>query len=345
MTNWFAIVYAVPRLLLFTLPFIFLYVLSKRFEKYHSTKHHLFYFSILFSLAGFVILALELVLNITSVGAVDLDWASDFSDVNVVFFFLSGLTLYLLSSDMQKTLSERVDNFYDLSIFGVFLLFLTFFFSVILSNAPPWLDPGRALFVPLKESLSLSAFFLLFLSFLRMADVYKRLGSAYYNSMIAAALLTSWQFFMVVQRLMGPISGVRLPEAMALGSHAFVTFSSVHLFVTLLTIILASLPSIPLLKQIRTPVSASHGKEDRDIVHFVEDMSELIGGSAITLFRKGLEEYNTEHNTTVRFDPKTGLSDKESSEDILSYVLNYFESLIGPVCRRVYEESKAEKRP
>jgi hypothetical protein len=73
-------------------------------------------------------------------------------------------------------------------------------------------------------------------------------------------------------------------------------------------------------------------------------MSELIGESAITLFLKGLEEYNAEHNTTIRFDPKTGLSDKESSEDILSYVLNYFESLVGPVCRRVYEESKAEKK-
>jgi hypothetical protein len=180
--------------------------------------------------------------------------APDLSDVNVVFFFLSGLALYLLSSDMQKTLSERVDNFYDLSIFGVFLLFPGFFFSVILSNAPPELDPGRALLIPLKEPLSLSAFFLL-LSFLRMADIYKRLGSGYFTSMIAAVPLTSWQFFMVVQRLVGPISGVRLPEGMALGSHTFVTLSSVHLFVTPLTIVLTSLPSISPLKQIGTPVS------------------------------------------------------------------------------------------
>jgi hypothetical protein len=160
--------------------------------------------------------------------------------VKVVFFFLSGLALYPLSSDMQKTLSERVDNFYDLSIFGVFLPFPGFFFSVILSNAPPELDPGRALFVPLKASLSLSAFFSL-LSFLRMADIYKRLESGHFTSMIAAVLLTSWQFFMVVQRLMDPISGVRLPEGRALGSHTFVTLFSAHLFVTLLTIILASL--------------------------------------------------------------------------------------------------------
>jgi hypothetical protein len=335
MVNWFLVFQAIPRLLLFTLPFLSLYVLSRRFSRYYPTRPYLFYAVIAFSAAGFVFLSVELVLAVVSIQTVL--FRSPLSDMNALFFFVSGLSLYVLSSNMEKAISGDTDNFHDLSSFVTFMLFLALFCFMIFSGLVQETSADLAAIDAMKAAVGLSAFFLLALSFLRMADIYKRLKVHYYYLLLLAAFLVGWQFFMVMQRWVSSVfDGLMISGTPVRYALMTLHLREFNLSVTIATILLASLPSVPMLVSFRKEARIRYVGAYSS---FINGMSSLIGGSAVTILVNGLESYNRTYGTSITFDRERNRIEGEMTDEVSEYLVSYFENLIGPVARRVYAES------
>lgn len=330
----------VPRLLLYTLPFISLYILSKRFRRYYPVKPYLFYAAVAFSVAGFCFLLSELTLALVSISTVS--FGRTMSDVNNIFFFISGVLLYVLSSEMAGAISGGWDIFRDMSPFGSFLLVLGVLSFIVFSGTVELVGEGLAVAAVLKMAASFSSAFLLMLSFLKIADVYKRLEVRYHSLLTVAAFLVGWQFFMTAQRWLRSVfassawfglPGYNRPPPYLLYA---------NISITTVTLLLAFIPSIPLLVSLKEAPMITEDRKNRDLVLFVERVGKLIGGSAVTILEHAIERYNKGHGTSLYFDRNKGVFVGDMTEEVTDYIVDYFSGLIGPVATRLYAESRSE---
>jgi uncharacterized protein YybS (DUF2232 family) len=180
--------------------------------------------------------------------------------------------------------------------------------------------------------VAIAIFFLYTLSLVDVAEIYRRLHSKYYVLVIAAIIPLMWQIFYQFHAFMSKIMdlGLSYQYSEMLGT--------IRIILIFPTVILATLPAVPLLKNWKTRVRVVKGSDDITLMLFLSEMSKLIGSSAITIFKNGLNEYNREYKSPISFSPETGLSDKRKSKEVLSFGVDYFERYIGPVSRRIYKE-------
>jgi len=329
----------VPRLLLFTLPFVSLYLLSKRFRRYYPVKPYLFYGAIAFSATGFCFLFSEVALALVSISAVS--FGRTMSDVNSIFFFISGALLYALSSEMDNGISGGRDIFRDASPFGSFLLVLGVLSFIVFSGMVDTVGEGLAIVAVLKMAASFSSAFLLMLSLMKLAGIYKRLEVRYHDLVTVAALLVGWQFFMTAQRWMHSVFASSASFGLPAYDRPLPYLLYANTSITIVTVLLAFIPSIPLLISLREEPKI-HTEKNKDLALFVESMGRLIGGSAITILEHAIASYNKGHGTSLYFDRDKGVFVGDMTDEVANYIVEYFSGLIGPVAKRLYAESRSE---
>jgi len=199
-------------------------------------------------------------------------------------------------------------------------------------------DVYTAVLMSLNSIIAIVTGFLIFMMLIDVAEIYKRLHNRYYLFVIGAAILWMWQLFYQFHALMSKIMDLNLSYQYS------EMLGTIRMILIFPTVILATLPAIPLLKNWKTKVRVVKGSDDITLMLFLSGMSKLIGSSAITIFKNGLNEYNREYKSPISFSPETGLSDKSKSKEVLSFGVDYFEKYIGPVSRRIYKEVKASTK-
>jgi hypothetical protein len=299
-------------------PFIYVYVLSKRFNKYSTSRPYLFMTGLAFAIGGFILEALDVALGLS-----DIRFSGGLSFLNLLGTMLllaAVLGFYALARDMLKVIDQK--GVTDLSLlplsavlFSVFLFFSGSFVHSI------------------NGVMSFLIFGVLFYALISVGIIYRKIMLAGYYLVFASAILVSVQMFYQTYWFM----------AQADGNHALSqALYAVRLVCALASFLLAIFPcfyNAEKEKEASVMCGIGEGHE-----RFICDVSRLIGGAALTILKNAVDGYNKENNTQYRFDPARGLNGIKENGRLMEYIADYFEQCIGPVARRLYDEALNGRR-
>ena len=188
--------------------------------------------------------------------------------------------------------------------------------------------PFDSLSMAANFTISIFSFFLLFIAFTDLSEIYGKLHSGLQFYMKIASVLLLWHIFFQVHGFFA--YAMRSPYD--IGD----TLYGMQLFFTSAAIVFSLVPSLVVALKLR---KGGVYKKECASLRFISGMSELIGEVSLTLFRRALEEYNRENHLSLSLDVERGLDDEEREREVLTYVVNYFERYVGPVSRMVYGRS------
>jgi hypothetical protein len=284
-------------------PFVYVYALSIRFNKYSTSRPYLFIAGLIFAIGG-------LVLEV-SMGLSDIGFRGELSFLNLlgtIMLFAAVLGFYALARDMLDVIDQRGVTDFSLLPISVLLLSLFLFFSGSFMHS-------------INGVLSFLVFGVLFYALISVGIIYRKIMLTGYNLVFASVMLVSVQMFYQVYWFM----------VQADGSSAFIqALYAVRLACALASFLLAILPCF---------YNTKKEKEASVIYRIGEGHSRLIGGAVLTILKNTVDEYNRKNSTQYRFDPARGLNRVKENGRLMDYIVDYFEQCIGPVARRSYEEA------
>jgi len=309
--------------LLYVVPFFFIHALAKNLEQYFRVRSKLFFIGAAFALISFVLLFIDSAINPASLAL-----GSDFylSYLNLAGAFFSVMTsfcFYILTGSIKKAMNMRQRE----TSSEIFFLFVFFAIYYIMSLAS--MEQGTALSMSLNFVFSIAAFLMLFLSFLDLSDIYGALCPWCRIPALVASYLTLWNAFYQTFAFFNFIIPVEAVNVLY----------NVQTVITVTIIVLLTLPSWNMSRNLKVRVKS----EEDEVSIFLSRMSDIIGGSTMTILKRAIEEYNSREGTTISYDPENGLSN--GTADFAEFVVSYFEKLIGPVARRIFEESGINTEP
>ncbi len=290
-------------------PFLYTYILSKRFKKYAETLPVFFIIGLFLALIGFVLEAVDILLDMS-----DVSFGGRLSLINftgTAFLMAASILFYMLTDNMISTINGRKNDIV------VLIPLSTILFSLLLTLH----DDALA---AMNSALSFLIFAVLFYALLNVYGIYKRLlmkGAGLIP--IASALLTVHMFYQIYW-----LSALRADE-----------FLYILRFMVSITIFLLAV--IPVIYNFR--VGATEVHRTRVTNSFLSEIYMLIGGASLTILKRALEDYDAEHGTSYALNPyDTKIMDE--NKELADYVANYFERCIGPVAIRIYREGLYGRR-
>ena len=315
------------------LPLFFVYILSKHFKRYFKTRSWRFVVGLIFAFLSIIPLTIDFFANPSSLVIVSKEPLLELHLVGEILLLFAFLCFYSLISDIRKIISgEKREN-----LFAYMALFGSFLFAFYYSFSLQVYDVYTAVVMSSNFIIVIAIISLGFMMLIDVAEIYKRLHNRYYVLVIGAAVLILWQVFYQFHGFMIKILDLNLSYQYS------ETLNIMRIVLIFSTVILATLPAVPLLKNWKKRVRVVKEADDVTLMLFLSEMTKLIGSSAITIFKNALNEYNGEHESPISFSPETGLSDKSTSKEVLNFGLDYFEKYIGPVSGRIYKEISSKK--
>jgi hypothetical protein len=235
------------------------------------------------------------------------------SEINLAgafFSLVASIFFYLLTEEVSRALGRQSEKLTTAIPFVTILFAAYFALSLSVVKEPFSLS--------LNFIFSVLSFIFLFLSFYDLAEIYGSLASTYKTPALIASYLVLWHLFYQTFAFMLYLFPSEISAS---------PFNYAQISITIVTIILLAIPAWKMAKTLKITVT---------LFPFLNRVSLLIGGSALTIFKKAIEEYNREHNTSVSYDDKRGVVN--ASEDFMEFMVSYFERYIGPVAKRIYSE-------
>lgn len=306
--DFFTILSFILMTLLYVVPFIFVYFFAKRLERYFHIRSFLFFSGSVCAVLSFSLLTIDSVINPLSIELGSGVYLSSINLAGAFFSLAASILFYLLTDEVSRTLGAQ-ERDVALPILFLVILFALYY---ALSKA--------ALSLSLNFFFSIASFLFLFLSYQNLAEIYGSLASGYRTPALIASFLLLWHVFYQTFAFMlylfpSEISGT--------------FFYYAQTAITIATILLLAIPVWRMLKSLGITVK-------QDMSPFLNRISMLIGGSAITILKRAIDEYNREHGTTISYDPEKGLL--SADENFMLFAVSYFEGYIGPVAKRVYSD-------
>lgn len=310
--DFFTILSFILMALLYIVPFIFVYFFAKKLEKYFRIRSFLFASGSICAVLSFSLLTIDSVINPASIALGSGVYLSGINLAGAFFSLAASILFYLLTDEVSRALGAQKR---DLSL-PIFFLVILFALYYSLGKAP--------LSLSLNFLFSIASFLFLFRSYQNLAEIYGSLASGYRAPALIASFLLLWHVFYQTFAFMlylfpSEISGTFFYNAQAV--------------ITIATILLLAIPVWRMIKSLGITVK-------QDMPPFLNKISMLIGGSAITILKRAIDEYNREHGATIRYDSKKGLLN--ANEDFMRFAVSYFEGYIGPVAKRVYSDLVSE---
>jgi len=298
--------------LLFIVPFFFVYLFAKRLEKYFNIRSVLFISGFACALLSFSLLLADSLINPASIELGSGIYLSEINLAGAFFSLIASISFYLLTEEVFRALGMQSEKL-TTTIPFVTILFAAYFALSLSTVKEP-------LSLSLNFIFSVSSFVFLFLSFYDLAEIYGSLASTYKAPALIASYLVLWHLF---YQTFGFILYL-FPSEMSTSP-----FNYAQISITTATIILLAIPAWKMAKTLKITVT-------QEVSPFLNRISLLIGGSALTILKKAIEEYNREHSASVSYDDKRGVVN--ASEDFMEFMVSYFERYIGPVAKRIYSE-------
>jgi hypothetical protein len=274
--------------LLYVVPFFFIHALAKNLEKYFRVRSRLFFIGATFAMVSFVLLFIDSAINPASLALGSDVYLSYLNLAGAFFSAMTALCFYTLTGSIKKAMNMKQEK----TSSAIFFLFVFFAIYYIMSLAS--MEQGTALSMSLNFLLSLAAFLMLFLSFLNLSDIYGALCSFCRIPALTASYLTLWNAFYQTFAFFNFIIPVEAVNGLY----------NAQTVITVTIIVLLTLPSWNMSRNLKVRVKS----EEDEVSIFLSRMSGIIGGSAITILKKAIEEYNSREGTAISYDPEKGLS-------------------------------------
>lgn len=288
-------------------PFLYIYILSKRFKKYTDTLPALFIVGLFLALTGFVLEAVDVLLDMS-----DVRFGGRLSLINftgTIFLMAASILFYMVTDNMVSIINGRKSDIVAL------IPLSTILFSLLLALQ----DDALA---ATNSALSFLTFAVLFYALLNTYRVYKKFLMKGADLVpIASALLTLHMFYQIYWLL-----ALRADELLYL----------LRFIASIATFLLAIVPAI---YNFRAGVT----QRTRVTNSFLSEISMLIDGASLAILKRALEDYDAEHGTSYALNPyDTRIMDE--NRELADHVANYFERCIGPVATRIYREGLYGRR-
>ena len=309
--------------LLYVVPFFFIHALAKKLERYFRVRSMLFFIGATFAIISFVLLFLDSAINPASLELGSGVYLSYINLAGAFFSALASFCFYTLTEAIKKAMNMRQRTI------SSEIFFIAVFFAIYYTLSLTTMGWGAALSMSLNFLLSLAAFLMLFLSFLDLSEIYGALCPWCRIPALVASYLTLWNAFYQPFAFLNYVIPVEAPAVLY----------DAQTTITVTIIVLLTLPAWSMLKSLRVKVKSG----DDEVSIFLSRMSDIIGGSTMTILKRAIEEYNGRERTAISYDPEKGLSN--GTADFVEFMVSYFEKLIGPVARRIFAESGIKAKP
>ena len=308
--------------LLYVVPFFFIHTLAKNLEKYFRVRSKLFFIGAAFALISFVLLFIDSATNPASLELGSDVYLSYLNLAGAFFSALASFCFYTLTESIKKAMNMRQRE----TASGIFFMvvFFTFYYALSLTS----MEQSAALSMSLNFALSLGSFMILFFSFLDLSEIYGALCPWCRTPALVASYLTLWNTFYQTFAFFNFIIPVEAVNGLY----------NAQTVITITVIVLMTIPAWNMSRSLKVRVRSG----DDEVSVFLSRMSNIIGGPTITILKRAIDEYNRKEGTKISYDPERGL--RNGTADFIEFMASYFEKLIGPVARRIFEESgiKAE---
>jgi hypothetical protein len=315
MVDVFLVAYFALILSVLGVSFLYVYILSRRFERYAKTKSYYFPISISLGLAGSVFLAVSVAMrpDALALGSkIPLTYAHVIGEL---LLFLMVLFLYRMTIEMVSALSGRRASYPTVWVMSVSAFVSGLYYTVALLSYSP-LD---SLLMAIDFVAAVGVIFLLMLSLVGVREISRRIlaGSDVY--ICSLLFFLSYQLFYQVHAFLSKVIPMALPVGYA------DTMNALRIAFTVVPAVFAVVLSFRVIRPVMNRPEIPK-MTDKKLIPFLDEVSQLIGESTMTIYRYGMEDYR-----------KTFPGGKENDE-LYQYLVRYFEDYIGPVSARIARE-------
>jgi hypothetical protein len=301
--------------------FFYVYLLSKRFRRYVHTRPQFFPLSLLFGSAGVAILTASALIKPESIALATAHQMTYMHTAGEIFVMLMALLLCRMTLDMSSALSgerKRIPHEWIL-FFSVFVL------SSYYTAALAFYSPINSFLMAVNFTVAVDGMLLLILSLMGVMDISRRLAAGSEVYVYGLLFFVSYHLFYQVHAFLISVVPLTLPSGYA------EAMNSVRIIFTVVPVALAFAMFIRLGRTLaRKPEIPK--VTDKKLIPFLDEVSQLIGESTMTIYRYGMEDYR-----------KAFPGGKENDE-LYQYLVRYFEDYIGPVSARIAREIEAGER-
>jgi hypothetical protein len=332
-------------LCIFLAPFLVTYSISKRFEKAEKTEHR---FSYLFWLALFPTVTYCVLVIIWSLNHLWDKVPFVGNEILAVGAFL--MYLFLLKLREKMTGEDSYDHLikFVVPMLIPWIMLITMI-SPLHYAGEEALGSNVTSLTPLTGIVGFSlAFYFVFLSYLECNDLLKNFRVIHKPLILSAFLILAtfsiwhynkWCNFLFV--------GTPLYEEMAYFASSdalFYSYWDIEMLPGLFGSLIALANMFVLHSKIKEPVPEIKKEEVEvpcafSLFQFITKISEVVGGTAITIFRSAIDGYNKRFNRNIEVADTIRLSNVKNEEwpEFIEFVLRIFNMCIGPI---TWEEAR-----
>jgi hypothetical protein len=311
------------------LPFLFIYILSKKFSRFIKSKPRFFFSGVVSGALG---VSMLLVSTVVRPEAFVLGSKIPFARIHTlgsVLFFIMMIFFYKMVVNVKFMLSGKKEDFALLATFFVSVFTLAIHYSIALTVYRP-IDGFLA---SINFVLTIGSVLLFMISILYLWEIFRRtmLGTERY--LYSMMFFSAYHLFYQIHMFITKVS----PIALALSPEYNDIMNMINIVFVLLPAVIVTEFTFKSLKRVDVRSKEIEGGAEigAELISFLNDVSGIIGESTMTIYRYGIEDYRKKFAVPE-------LNDSIENERTYRHIVKYFEGYIGPVSTRIAED--IEKR-
>ena len=309
------------------LPFLFIYILSKKFSRFIKNRPKFFFSGVVSGALG---VSMLLVSTVVRPDAFVLGSKVPFAQIHTLgsaLFFVMMLLFYKTVIDVKKMLSGGKDNLVLLIIFFVSIFILSIYYSVSLVVY----EPIDGFLTSINFILTIDSVLLFMISILYLWEIVRSAMLGTENYLYSMMFFSAYHLFYQVHAFLMKIS----PMAILFSSEYSNIMNTINIIFVIVPAIIVIRFTSKSLERIEVKSETVDPEAGANLISFLNDVSGMIGESTMTIYRYGIEDYKKKLTAPE-------LNDAVENEKVYRHIVKYFEGYIGPVSIRIAED--IEKR-
>jgi len=304
------------------LSFFYVYILSRRFKRYAETKPQYFPLSIVSGMLAAIFLTISATLRPEALALGSKVSLTYMHALGNIMMLLMITFIYKMTSDMVSVLKGKKAPFSWIK----FLFFSISIFTVYYTASLELYTPVDGLIISVNFMTAIDTVILLTICLMSLLEISRRIAIRCEAYIYPLFFFASYHFFYQLHAFLTKVMPIVLPPGYT------EIMSLARLIFTVIPAILVLALSFKFMRSLMKTHDTRNVEGQKDLILFLDAVSQLIGESTMTIYQYGVENYRKIYPV------------ENGNDELYRYIVNHFGNYIGPVSTRIAEDIENKKR-